>query len=178
MDVKGPPALRLGSDIEIYCRYCRLNLDGVVSAFGEDGALAKVKCGTCGHFQNFKAPVAADYEHRKLVAKAMRIAEKHTRGADATRGGGGKKAGVTGAAAASDLSQEAVMRRIWDEATANVTPMKMKIYDRFRSYHKDDVITHKAHGLGVVVRDDVEGSITVLFRDAVHDLECDVPRDD
>ena len=177
MDVNKPVGLKLGSDIEIYCRYCRLNLDAVVSAFGTDGALAKVQCRTCGHFQDYKPPKDMDEAHRKLVAKAMRIAEKHTRGPQAAEARA-KKDAADEKAAAADLRPEAVMRRLWEEATANVSPMKMKVYDKFRTYRKDDVITHKVHGLGVVVRDDVEGTMTVLFRDAVHELERDVPREE
>ncbi len=175
MDVKAPGGLKLGSDIEIYCRYCRLNLDAVVSAFGPDGELAKVRCGTCGHFQDYKPPKDMEEAHRKMVAKAMRIAEKHTRGPQGGDAGAGR---ATGMPAASDMSQQAVMRRLWEEATADVSPMKMKMYDKHRSYHKDDIISHKAHGLGVVVRDDVEGTVTVLFRDQALEIECDVPRDE
>lgn len=172
-----PVTPKLGAYIDIYCRYCRLNLDGVVSALNEDGTIAKVKCVTCGHFQNPKAPVDPGDAHRKLVAKAMRIAEKHTRGPQAAEARA-KADAAADKAAAGDLRPEAVMRRLWEEATANVSPMKMKVYDKFRTYRKDDVITHKVHGLGVIVRDDVEGTMTVLFRDAVHELERDAPRED
>ena len=182
MDGERPNDYRLGADVEVYCRYCRLNLDGVISALDSEGNIAKVKCGTCGHFQDFKPPVDMEEKHRKLVAKAMRIAERHTRGPDAARGSsvrsGKASHGLGSNSSEVALTQEAVMRRLWEEATADVSPMKARVYDKFRSYHKDDVISHKAHGLGVVVRDDVEGSMTVLFRDSVLELEHNAPRED
>jgi 8-oxo-dGTP pyrophosphatase MutT (NUDIX family) len=129
------------------------------------------------HFQDFKPPIDMEEKHRKLVAKAMKIAEKHTRGPQAAEARAKKDAAAV-KAAASDLRPEAVMRRLWEEATADVSPMKMKMYDKHRSYKKDDVISHKAHGLGVVVRDDVEFTVTVLFRDQVVELDCDLPREE
>ncbi len=170
------PSYKLGQFIDIYCRYCRLNLDAVVASMNPDGTLAKVQCRTCMHFQDFKPPADLQEKHRKLVEKAMKIAEKHTRGPAAAEAKAKKDAAAK--ASAADLRPEAVMRRLWDEATANVSPMKMKVYDKHRSYHKDDVITHKVHGLGVVVRDDEEYSMTVLFRDQVVELDCDQPRED
>lgn len=172
MDRKTASGHRLGGDIEIYCRYCKLNLDGVVASFAEDKTIAKVQCRTCMHFQDYKPPVDMEEKHRKLVAKAMRIADRHTRGQ------GGRSERKESAQVSEDLSQEAVMRRMWDEATADVSPMKAKVYDRHRSYSKDDVILHKVNGMGVVVRDDVEYSMTVLFRDVVVELERDIPRED
>lgn len=170
-------AFKLGQFIEINCRYCRLNLDAVVASLNADGSPAKVQCRTCMHFQDFKPPADLEEKHRKLVEKAMKIAQKHTRGPAAAEAKARKDA-ATAKAQAGDLRPEAVMRRLWEEATADVSPMKMKVYDKHRSYHKDDVITHKTYGLGVVVRDDVEFSMTVLFRDQVVELDCDQPRED
>jgi hypothetical protein len=167
---------KLGDFIEISCRYCRLNLDAVVTAFAVDGTIAKVQCRTCMHFQNFKPPADFDAKHRKLVDKAMKIANNHTGGPEGPAAQA--KARASAKAKAGDLSAEAVMRRVWDDATANVTPMKMKMYDKHRVYHKEDVISHKAHGLGVVLDDGGDYQINVLFRDGFVLLEHDIPREE
>ena len=164
---------KLGSDIEIYCRYCKLNLDAVVASFGVDGNIGKVQCRTCMHFQNYKPPADMEEKHRKLVGRAMRIAQRHTRGT-----AGQALDNAAKADSASDLSPDAVMRRLWDEATTDVSPLKAKVYDKHRSYSKDDIILHKANGMGVVVNDDIEYSMTVLFREGWIDVERDVPRED
>ena len=164
------PAWKLGQDIEIHCRYCRLNLDGVVAALGPDGGLLKVQCRTCRHFQDFKAPTDPGDKRAKLVAKVMRLAERHTAGQGGTKPA--KKA-----AAGSDLSPEAVLRKLWDDATKDASPMKMKVYDRHRMYQVDDLLAHKSHGLGQV-REVTDGKMVVLFREGFVRLEMDQPREE
>jgi hypothetical protein len=165
------PTWRLGQDIEIHCRYCRLNLDGVVAALGPDGELQKVQCRTCRHFQAYKPPADLAAARAKLVAKAMRIAERHTSGQ------GGTKPAARKAPVGSDLSPEAVLRQMWDDATKDSSPMKMKVYDRHRTYKVDDLVAHKAHGLGQV-REVGDGEMVVLFREGFVRLEIDQPREE
>ncbi len=166
------PSWHLGQDIEIHCRYCRLNLDGVVAALGPDGDLLKVQCRTCRHFQDYKPPTDPTAKRAKLVAKAMRLAERHTSGQGGTKPGA-KKASVKGV----DLSPEAVLQQMWDEATKDAHPMKMKVYDRHRTYKVDDLVAHKSHGLGQV-REVSDGEMVVLFRQGFVRLEIDQPREE
>jgi hypothetical protein len=166
------PAWKLGQDIEIHCRYCRLNLDGVVAALGPDGGLLKVQCRTCRHFQDYKAPTDPAEKRAKLVAKAMRIAERHTAGQ-----GGTKASAKKAAPAAADLSPEAVLRKLWEDATKDASPLRMKVYDRHRMYKVDDLLAHKAHGLGQV-REVSDGEMVVLFREGFVRLEMDQPREE
>lgn len=163
---------KLGQDIEIHCRFCRLNLDGVVAALGPEGSLLKVQCRTCRHFQDFKPPADLAAKRAKLVAKAMRIAERHTAGQGGTRGSTRKAT-----PSQTDLSPEAVLRKMWEDATKDASPMKMKVYDRHRMYRIDDLVAHKAHGLGQV-REVSDGEMVVLFREGFVRLEMDQPRED
>jgi hypothetical protein len=162
-----PP--RLGDDLEIYCQICRLNLYGTVSAL-QDGAIAKVQCRTCRHFQDFRPPVAEDAKRQRLLKKAFRLAEKHVSG----RGG---TASSKKTAHAVDLTPEGVTRTLWEEATRDASPMKMKPYDVHRTYRNDDMIAHKALGLGVV-REVFDDIIVVLFRNGIERIEHSRERDE
>jgi hypothetical protein len=156
----------LGDPIEIWCRYCRLNLDANVSAI-KDGAIAKVQCRTCRHFQDYRPPVPASEQRQKLIRKAMKLAER--------RGGGpSRSAPARHAPAAESLSPEAVARAMWEEATKDADALRAKVYDTHRKYAEGDVILHKAHGMGVVreVRDE-DSTILALFREGVQRLEHD-----
>ncbi len=158
----------LGDVIEIRCRFCRLNLDANVSALAPDGTIAKVQCRTCRHFQDYKAPVPVEDQRAALIRKAMKIAEKHTRGAT-ERAPAPKSTGT--------LSAEAVAKALWEEATKDANPLKSKIYDVHRSFAVDDLITHRQMGLGVV-READDQAILVLFREGFQRLPHDQPRDE
>jgi len=162
-----PKKPALGDVIEIRCRFCRLNLDANVSALGPDGAIVKVQCRTCRHFQDFKAPKPIEDQRAALIRKVMKIAERHTQGT-ADR----KTSTTTGS-----LSAEAVAKALWDEATRDANPLKSKIYDPHRAFVVDDLIHHRGMGLGVV-READDVSILVLFREGFVRLPHDVPRDD
>ncbi len=160
---------KLGQDIEIHCRFCRLNLDGVVAALGPEGSLLKVQCRTCRHFQDFKPPADLAAKRAKLVAKAMRIAERHTAGQGGTRGST-KKATPS----QTDLSPEAVLRKMWEDATKDAHPLKCRVYDCHRAYKVDELIAHKSRGLGQV-REVADGAMVVLFREGFVRLEVERP---
>ncbi|HHW96398.1 MAG: hypothetical protein ACOX51_05700 [Myxococcota bacterium] len=167
--MSSPP--KLGQDIEIYCRYCKLNLDGVVAALTPDGSLQKVQCRTCKHFQDFKPPVDMEAKRAKLVAKALKIAERHT-------------AAVLAKSQPKDtentdqgLSPEAVLLSMWHEATKDAHPLKTKIYDQHRMYKVDDLISHKAFGLGKV-QETTEDSMVVLFRHGFENLDIGVDKEE
>lgn len=151
----------LGDDIDIYCRWCRLNTNGVVSALDDRGGLAKVQCRTCKNFLPFKPPKDPGEEKRKMMEKAIRIRDRRT------SSGSGKAPKKD---EADSLSAEAVARRMWDEATRDANPLKSKIYRPTLSLENEDLVTHPKHGLGVVseVGDD---SVLVLFREGIQRLE-------
>ncbi|MBL6975743.1 MAG: hypothetical protein ISR64_08445 [Deltaproteobacteria bacterium] len=151
----------LGDDIEIYCRWCRLNTNGVVSALDQAGALAKVQCRTCRNFLPFKPPRDAGAEKQKLMDKALRMRDRRT------SSGSGKS---TKQAQDTSLSAEAVARRMWDEATREVNPLKSKIYRPTLTLEMEDIVTHPKHGLGVVseVGDDY---VLALFREGIQRLD-------
>ena len=156
---------QLGDEIDIRCRFCRLNLNGTVSAL-VDGAIAKVKCRTCGHFQDYKEPVPEIDRRAKLVKKAMRLAERRTR-----------QSSPAEPARAADLSPEEVMRRLWDEATGDVNPLKVAVYSPHKTFKERDILTHPKYGMGVI-QEVVEGSVVVLFREGFQHLDHARPRDE
>lgn len=158
----------LGDVIEIRCRFCRLNLDANVSALGPDGAIVKVQCRTCRHFQDFKAPKPVEDQRAALIKKVMKIAERHTQGSSDRK---------TSSSATASLTPEAVAKALWDEATKDANPLKSKIYDKHRSFGVDDLIHHKGMGLGVV-READDVSVLVLFREGFVRLPHDQPRED
>jgi hypothetical protein len=162
----------LGDPIEIWCRYCRLNLDAVVSAV-KDGAVAKVQCRTCKHFQDYKAPVPATAQRERLIRRVMSLAER--RGVGPTRASSSSKPATT----KEPLSSEALARAMWEEATRDASALRAKVYDQHRKFADGDVILHKAHGMGVVreVRDD-DSTILALFREGIKRLEHDRPNED
>ncbi|MBM4397226.1 MAG: hypothetical protein FJ087_16270 [Deltaproteobacteria bacterium] len=163
----------LGEDVEIWCRYCRLNLYAAVSSLTDDRQPAKVQCRTCRHFQDYKPPIPDEVRREKLIAKAMKLAGRRT-------GGGVPKAEKKPAAPAGGaLSPEAVARRMWDEATKDAHPLKTKVYDPHRRYGERDLIADKANGLGVVnAVHDEDDTISVLFRDGFKSLPHNRPRED
>lgn len=158
---------KLGDIIEIHCRNCRLNLDASVSALNADGTIAKVQCRTCRHFVDYKAPVPVEEKRAKLIQKAMRIAERHTQGRSAPPK---PKAGEA-------LSQEAVVKALWEEATKGANPLKSKFYDPHKTFAGQDLVTHRQHGLGVV-QEVGEDSVLVLFREGLVRLDHARPRED
>jgi len=70
-----------------------------------------------------------------------------------------------------------VARALWEEATRDAQAWKARPYDPHRSYFPDDLIAHKAHGLGVV-REAKDGFILVLFREGFQRLPHEVPPDE
>jgi hypothetical protein len=104
---QGGRTFALGDPIEIRCRFCRLNLDGVVASI-VDGRPAKVKCRTCNHFQNYLAPVPESVTREKALRRVMRLRDSRTPSRPAS----------------APLSPEAVARRLWEEATADANPLK------------------------------------------------------
>jgi len=157
-----PGTFSLGEDIDIHCRYCRLNTNGVVSAMDDTGDIAKVQCRTCRNFQKFKPPVDDSVRKKRLMNKALRMRDKRTSSSPGKSGSGGK--------GGKELSPEAVARRLWEEATEDANPLKSKIYTPGIQLNVDDTITHREHGLGVVK--EVSGKrALVLFREGVKELE-------
>lgn len=156
----------LGDDIDIYCRWCRLNMNGVVSALNDDGTLAKVQCRTCRNFLPFKPPRDEGEEKRKLMQKALRMRDKRTSG----RGRPVEKN------SSENLSAEAVARRLWDEATKDANPLKSKIYRPELTLDQEDLVTHSKHGLGVV-HDVSDDHVMVLFREGVFRLDHNQPKE-
>ena len=164
-----PKKPALGDVIEIRCRFCRLNLDANVSALGPEGGIVKVQCRTCRHFQDFKAPVPVEEQRAILIRKAMKIAERHTQGTSGRR--------MQPASSTGSLSAEAVAHALWDEATKDANPLKSKIYDQYRTFLLDDLVTMKGVGLGVV-REVDEGTVLVLFREGFKRIPHSQPRED
>ncbi len=161
---------KLGDVIEVWCRYCKLNLDANVSALAPDGGIAKVQCRTCRHFQDHKEPVPDSVRREKLVKKVLALAERR----------GARPPGALSRPTTHEpLSAEAVARAMWEEATKDASPMKIKTYDEHRRYAPQDMVAHKAFGLGVVheVRDE-DDTLLVLFRDGYQRIEHNRPRDE
>jgi len=152
-------AWALGDHIDIWCRYCRLNLNGVVAAI-VDGKVVKVQCRTCRHFQDYKEPVPDSVRREKLLKRAMRIAQQRNHGPSRVE---------REAASRQSLSPEAVAQRMWQEATRDAHPLKTKVYDEHRRFAVGDLVSDKALGLGVVQEAEDE-SVTILFRDGFHKL--------
>ncbi|NOZ00947.1 MAG: hypothetical protein GXP54_03550 [Deltaproteobacteria bacterium] len=73
--MSGQTRFALGDEIDIYCRWCRLNMNGVVSALDEKGDVAKVQCRTCRNFLPFKPPKDMAAEKRRLLDKALKMRE-------------------------------------------------------------------------------------------------------
>ena len=155
----------LGEDVEIFCRFCRVNLDAVVSAV-VNGEIAKVQCRTCRHFQDYRPPVTESERRRKLLQKVIRMRDKRT------------SSQVRSSPVDNSLSAEAVVRRMWDEATKDANPLKSKVYDVHRVYGMDDMITHREMGLGVVREVAEDGTVAVLFKDGYKRLPHGRPRDE
>ena len=101
--------------------------------------------------------------------KALKIAERHT------------------AAVLAKVSQGhenliksvawAVLLSMWHEATKDAHPLKTKIYDQHRMYKVDDLISHKAFGLGKV-QETTEDSMVVLFRHGFENLDIGVDKEE
>lgn len=162
METKGKYAL--GDPIDIYCRYCKLNLNGVVSAVVND-RVVKVQCRTCRLFQDYKPPIDERVQRQKSIRKVLRLRER--------KEGGHAKTDD----APQNLDQASVARRLWDEATKDVNPLKSRVYNPALTFHKEDLISHPDWGLGVVAEEE-EHRILVLFRDGFKSLEHNRPRPD
>jgi hypothetical protein len=149
---------QLGDFIDIYCRFCKLNLTGVVSAI-VNGEVVKVQCRTCKNFQDYKPTVDEEEKKRKALRRVLKRRDS--------------KSEVERAAPllqAENLSQEAVVRRLWEEAIKDTNPLKTPIYSPNHIYSKDDIITHPDYGLGVVGEVGTD-FVFALFRDGYKRLE-------
>lgn len=165
--MSGRRKYELGDPIDIHCRYCKLNLNGVVSAIVNNRPV-KVQCRTCRMFQDYRPPVNEALARRKAIEKVLRMRDRRApapaRPAEAP-------------APRESADQVAVARRLWDEATKEVNPLKSRVYNPRLVFHKDDLISHPALGLGVVSATGDE-YVLVLFRDGFKRLEHNRPPDD
>ena len=157
----------LGDMIEIYCRYCRRNLNGVIASI-VDGKVAKVRCRTCGHFQDYKPPKDMSKEKERAMKRLMRSYNR-------------KQAAKTRAVqqeADKPLGQAAALRQLWEQETREADFRNTKVYDAHRSYELGDFIGHKALGLGKVMEVVNEHRLRVLFRDRIEIISQGEPRDE
>lgn len=155
----------LGDTIEIYCRYCRLNLNGIVSAI-VDGKVVKVKCKTCGHFQDYQPPKDLKKLKEKALKRLMKQKAKRPHPSQ------------VGAEPSQALSQASALRKLWEQETADADFRNTKVYDPHRSYRVGDFIAHKHFGLGKVMEIVSDTTMRVLFRTSIEELEHGVPKDD
>ncbi len=162
-----PRKYELGDPIDIHCRYCKLNLNGVVSAVVNNRPV-KVQCRTCRMFQDYHPPVNEAMARRKLLQKVLRMRDR--RAPVRTRP-------TPESPARQGLDQAAVARRLWDEATKDVNPLKSRVYNPRLTLHKDDLISHPVLGLGVVSATG-DDHVLVLFRDGFKRLEHNRPAED
>ena len=155
----------LGDTVEIYCRYCKLNLNGIVSAV-VDGRIVKVKCKTCGHFQDYHPPKDMKKEKEKALKRLMKqkAKKKHPAAPKEER--------------QEQISQTAALRKIWEEETADADFRNTKVYDPHRTYHEGDFIAHKHFGLGKVMEVLDSNKIRVLFRNSIEIVEQGRPKDE
>jgi len=156
---------QLGDFIDIYCRFCKLNLTGVVSAI-VNGNVVKVQCRTCKNFQDYKPPIDEEEKKRKALKRVLKRRESKSQG--------NKAAAQT---KIEDLSQEAMIRRLWEEAVKDTNPLKTPIYSPYHTYSKDEIITHPDYGLGVVGEVGTD-FVFALFRDGYKRLEHNRPKEE
>lgn len=153
----------LGDTLDIYCRYCKKNLNGVVTAMVEE-EIAKVRCRTCGYFQSYKPPKDMKKARQKALKRLMNSYNK--------------KHGVAEKTEAVSLGQDAAIRQLWDRETATANFRNSRVYDVHRTYNVNDFIAHKALGLGKVMEVTSDTMLKVLFRDRVAEVEQGRPGDD
>lgn len=158
--MSGRRKYELGDPIDIHCRYCKLNLNGVVSALVNNRPV-KVQCRTCRMFQDYRPPVNEALARQKALQKVLRMRDR--------------RAPVPArpsreSPARENLDQSAVARRLWDEATKDVNPLKSRVYNPRLAFHKDDLIAHPVLGLGVVSATG-DDHVLVLFRDGFKRLD-------
>jgi len=153
----------LGDELDIYCRYCKKNLHGVVTALVE-GEIAKVKCRTCGHFQVYKPPKDMKKAKQRALKRLMKSYDK-------------KQAAVDVPKESASMGQDAAIRALWDKETESADFRNTKVYEVYRTYAVNDFIAHKSLGLGKVM-EATENSLKVLFRDRIEDVEQARPRDE
>jgi hypothetical protein len=156
---------QLGDFIDIYCRFCKTNVTGVVSAI-VNGQVVKVQCRSCKNFQDYKMPI--DLQEKKVKA-LKRVLKKREAKSEGER--------PTPQTKAEDLSQEAMIRRLWEEAIKDTNPLKTPIYSPYKAYSKDDIITHPDYGLGVVGEVGTD-FFFALFRDGYKRLEHNKQKDE
>ena len=155
--------VELGDTLDIYCRYCKRNLNGVVAAI-VDGEVVKVRCRTCGHFQPFQPPK----DMKKAKQQALkRLIRSHA-----------KKQEEKAKPAQPALDQSNAIRQLWDQETQAANVRNTKVYDAHRTYEVGDFIAHKALGLGKVMEVSGPHMLKVLFRDRIAELEQGLPQED
>lgn len=152
---------QLGDVVEIHCKYCRLNLDGNVAAV-LDGEIIKVQCRTCRHFQDYRPPIPESERRARLMKQVTRLRDRRLP-LPPTPKKSEEKPEVQ--SSKNEYSPEAVARKMWDEATKNVNPLKARIYNPDHIYGVSDMLVHHQHGLGVVSEIRQDGTIIVLFRE-------------
>lgn len=157
----------LGDTIEIYCKYCRRNLNGVIASI-VDGKVAKVRCRTCGHFQDYKPPKDMAKEKERAMRRLMRSYNR-------------KQAAQNRAEqqeAAKTPDQDTALRQLWEQETRDANFRNTKVYDVHRSYELGDFIGHKALGLGKVMEIVNDRKMKVLFRDRIEIISQAEPLDE
>lgn len=160
------PNYRLGDHIDIYCRYCRLNLNGAVAGVVK-GKVVKVQCKTCLNIQDYRPPLSPKEMRAKAVKRALSMRDRRV----------GGHQGLIQENSAPNLSQEAVARSMWEEATRDANPLKSILYDETKGFSLKDIVTHPDYGLGVVM-EVWHREIVVLFREGLKRLPHNRRRED
>jgi len=167
-----PRKYELGDPIDIHCEYCKLNLNGVVSAVVRNRPV-KVQCRTCRNFQDYHPPLNEALERQRLLKRLLAKRDRHASPAPSKP----RRTQQSGSSPDTALDQSAVARRIWDMATKDANPLKSRVYDPHLTFHKDDLISHPQLGLGVVSTEG-DDSVVVLFREGFKRLEHNRPREE
>ena len=150
--------LKVGDQVDFYCKRCRLNLHGNVASM-EHGTPKTVTCRTCRSTVVFAREKTVEELRAKKMQEVFRIREKR-------RPQYGEMAGNRiEAASATDVTKR------WRKLTADVDARYAKRYDKFVTYQKDDILLHKEHGLGLVTSVVHDNAFIALFRKVELPLE-------
>ncbi|MBM3318407.1 MAG: hypothetical protein FJY75_11205 [Candidatus Eisenbacteria bacterium] len=95
------------------------------------------------------------------------------------RGSGGQPAPLRSPAAKrraeAERRKRVAVTTDWEELMALADADSVRAYLMKERYTKGDVISHKAFGLGIVIREVDPGKIQVSFKDGVKLLVCNWP---